>query len=503
MSRGESVIYLKAQKEEFVYPVVERCELADDLNISRVLTGLWQIADMERDGRKIDLEAAAASMNSYAKAGFTTFDMADHYGSAEVIAGLFLRNADVVDKVQLFTKWVPKPGPIPREDVREAVKRSLDRMQTDRIDLLQFHAWNYADPVWLDALFWLQEQREEGLIRHLGLTNFDTAHLRIVLESGIDVVSNQVCFSLLDQRPKSGMIDLCLEHDIKLLAYGTIAGGFLTERWLDRTEPNSADLMTYSQMKYRRFIEAAGGWAVFQKLLRVLYDVAQKTGVSMANVASRYILDQPVVGGVIIGARLGESEHIQDNLRLFQFTLDQQSRAKIEDALAMKRAIPGDCGDEYRKPPFLTATGDLSDHLESFPKPWMTELGEDGRTRICTRTPWETMGGFSRAVRVGDRILVSGTTSTHGDRVIGGADVAAQLHFVIDKIEGVLQSLDSSLDDVVRTRIYIRNLADWEVVARVHAMRFAGIRPANTLVQANLVGDEYLVEMEAEAVVRN
>ena len=87
--------------------------------------------------------------------------------------------------------------------------------------------------------------------------------------------------------------------------------------------------------------------------------------------------------------------------------------------------------------------------------------------------------------------------------MIGGADIAAQLHFVIDKIEGVLQSLDSSLDDVVRTRIYIRNLADWDVAARVHGTRFAEIRPASTLVQANLVGEEYLVEMEAEAVVRS
>jgi enamine deaminase RidA (YjgF/YER057c/UK114 family) len=299
------------------------------------------------------------------------------------------------------------------------------------------------------------------------------------------------------------MIDLCLEHGVKLLVYGTIAGGFLTEQWLGRPEPDSADLMTYSQMKYRRFIEAAGGWGVLQKVLRALYDVAQKVGASMANVASRYILDQPAVGGVIIGARLGESEHIEDNLRLFEFALDQECRTMIEDALATKHAIPGDCGDEYRKPPFLTASGDLSDHLELLPKPWVAELGEDGRTRVCSGTPWEKLGSFSRAVRVGNRILVSGTTSTRGDRVIGGDDVAAQLHFVIDKIEGVLQSLDSSLDDVVCTRVYIRDLADWEVATRVHGARLAEIQPANTLVQANLVGDEYLVEMEAEAEMRS
>ena len=98
---------------------------------------------------------------------------------------------------------------------------------------------------------------------------------------------------------------------------------------------------------------------------------------------------------------------------------------------------------------------------------------------------------------------MSGTTATMGDRVIGAGDAAAQTHFVIDKIEGVLQSLGASLADVVRTRVYVRNIADWEAVARAHGARFGAVRPANTLVSAALVGDEYLVEIEVEADVRN
>jgi aryl-alcohol dehydrogenase-like predicted oxidoreductase len=94
-------------------------------------------------------------------------------------------------------------------------------MQTDRIDLLQFHAWVYADPAWLDCLAWLQELKEEGLIRYLGMTNVDTAHLRIIRQSGMDVVSNQVCFSLIDQRAAHGMTELCLQHGVKLLVFGT------------------------------------------------------------------------------------------------------------------------------------------------------------------------------------------------------------------------------------------------------------------------------------------
>src|SRR6188472_589582 len=91
---------------------VERVTLAPDLSISRVLTGLWQIADMERDGRTVDTERAAAAMHDYAAAGLTTFDMADHYGSAELIAGAYRARYASASGAQLFTKWVPKPGPV-------------------------------------------------------------------------------------------------------------------------------------------------------------------------------------------------------------------------------------------------------------------------------------------------------------------------------------------------------------------------------------------------------
>jgi len=480
---------------------VERCELAPSLSISRVLTGLWQIADMERDGAALNPEAAAALMTPYADAGFTAFDMADHYGSAEIIAGRFRQMCDPGQPIQLLTKWVPTPGEVTREDVRAAVQRALDRLQTDNIDLLQFHAWNYADPRWLDCLFWLQELKEHRLIRHLGLTNFDTAHLRIVVHSGIDVVSNQVCFSLIDQRPLQRMTELCLQHGIKLLCYGTVAGGFLTERWLGKPEPDWNALNTWSQMKYKRFIDAAGGWQRFQHLLRAVDEVARQYDVSIPNIACRYILEQPAVGGIIIGARLGESAHVNDNLRLFQFALDETSRASISAAIAKLQPIPGDCGDEYRRPPYLTASGDLSHHLDSMPPPYVAQTAANGRSKILSGTVWEDLAGFCRAVRIGNRICISGTTATHGARAIGGTDPATQLHFVIDKIEGALNSLGGRLQDVIRTRLFVRNLADWEAVARAHGERFRGIQPANTLVQAGLVGDEYLVEMEAEAVV--
>ena len=123
------------------------------------------------------------------------------------------------------------------------------------------------------------------------------------------------------------------------------------------------------------------------------------------------------------------------------------------------------------------------------------------RTSVDSGTVWEGLAGYCRAVRVEDRILVSGTTATGPDGLVGGADPAAQTAFILDKIEAAIVQLGGTLRDVVRTRVYVRDVADWEAVARVHGQRFGTIRPANTLVEARLVGEEYLVEIEAEAII--
>jgi aryl-alcohol dehydrogenase-like predicted oxidoreductase/enamine deaminase RidA (YjgF/YER057c/UK114 family) len=407
----------------------------------------------------------------------------------------------MAERIQLLTKWVPTPGPVTRADVRAAVDRARERMRCETLDLLQFHAWSWADPAWLDALLHLEELRAEGVVRHVGLTNFDTAHLRLVLHSGIRVVSNQVCYSLLDRRPAGGLAPLCAEHGVWLLAYGTLAGGLLTERWLDRPAPSRDELSTWSLMKYRRFVEVSGGWEAFQRVLGAVRAVAERGGVSFANVACRWVLEQPAVGAIIVGARLGRSEHVADNARLFSFALDEADHALLSEALEGLPGPPGDSGDEYRRPPFLTAAGDLSHHLDGFPPPYPVAEGPAGRAQARSGTVWEEVAGFSRAVRVGDRILVSGTTSTHRDSPVGGADVTSQAQFCIDKIEGAIRSLGGRLEDVVRTRVYLRDEADWEAVSRVHGQRLGHVRPANTLIRADIVGEAYLVEIEAEAVV--
>ena len=465
---------------------------------ARILTGLWQVADIERH-RALDLDAAADDLAAYAAAGFDSFDMADHYGSAELVAGRLLARGG--PRPLAFTKWCPEPGPMTREVVRAGVEERLRRLGVERVDLLQLHWWSFEHPAWLDALHEMARLREEGLIGEIGVTNFDAGHLDLACADGVPVVSNQVSLSLLDRRAAGPLRAICEARRVKLLAYGTLCGGFLSERWLGRPEP--ARIADWSRMKYLRFIEAAGGWEAFQALLRAASTLARRHGVSIANVATRWVLDQPHVAGVIVGARLGESEHRADNARLFSFALDDEDRAELEMAFAGLRPIPGDCGDEYRRPPYLTASGDLSHHLDAIPSAHRAEPvpGRSGRTRVSTGSVWEDAAGYARAVRVGDRVLVSGTTATHGPgRVVAPGDAGAQAVYALDKILAALRALGAERADVVRTRVYVSDIARWEPVARAHGRAFGDVRPANTLVEAKLVGD-FLVEIEAEAVV--
>ena len=482
-------------------PAIENYALTSDLTITRAITGLWQIADMEKDGSTLDPVATAKYMEPYANAGLTTFDMADHYGSAEIIAGTFKKSSNIKN-IRLLTKWVPKPGPVTRDEVRAAVQERLRRLNVERVDLLQYHAWKFSNPFWLDALMYLQELKEEGLIGALGTTNFDTAHLRIAKSSGVDIVSNQISYSLIDQRGGGKMADYCASNGIAILAYGTLLGGFLSRKWLGAPEPTGDALQNWSLMKYKRFIDAAGGWQKFQHVLSVLNEIANETGKSISIISSKYQLNQKSVGAVIVGARLGENAHFADTVSLFDFSLTQEQSDRIATALATLTPIPGDCGDEYRKPPYLTASGDLSHHLEDFPAVYQP-ITRNGQIQIDSGTTWEELAGYSRAVRSGNRILVSGTTATHGALAIGKGDPSAQTHFVIDKIEASIESLGGKLSDVVRTRVYVNNLNDWEAISRAHGERFADIRPANTLVGAQLIGSEYLVEIDAEAVINS
>jgi aryl-alcohol dehydrogenase-like predicted oxidoreductase len=305
----------------------------------------------------IDPTRAVAAMFAYHDAGFTTWDLADHYGPAEDLIGAFRRQfatrygEALLGDIQAFTKWVPSPGTMTRTAAEAAVDVSLRRMGTERLDLLQFHWWDYADRRYLDALRHLADLRDAGKIGHLALTNFDTERLEAIAAAGIPIVSNQVQYSLVDRRPQQRMAAWCADHGVTLLTYGTLLGGLLSEKYLGRPEPGRTDLNTASLRKYKQMIDAWGDWSLFQELLSVLKLIADRHHAGIANIGVRYVLDRPAVAGVIVGARLGLAEHIANNSRTFGIALDDSDLAALEPVLARSRdlmRVIGDCGDEYR-----------------------------------------------------------------------------------------------------------------------------------------------------------
>lgn len=336
-------------------PASSRLQFTLDLNICRVLNGMWQVSGAH--GR-IDPQRAIESMFQYMDAGFTTWDLADHYGPAEDFIGEFrrqllnTRGKEALSSLQAFTKWVPRPTRMTKSLVEQNINISLKRMGVETLDLMQFHWWEYQDKNYLDALKYMSEIQDEGKIKHLALTNFDTEHLKIITEAGIKIVSNQVQFSLIDRRPEVSMVPFCQENNIKLFTYGTLCGGLLSEPYLGQPEPRGKNLATASLRKYKNMIDAWGGWNLFQQLLSVLKEIADNHAVSIPNVALRYILDQQTVAGVIVGARLSVSEHLEDNARVFDLTLDAQEQERIDAVLRKSRdlyRLIGDCGDEYRR----------------------------------------------------------------------------------------------------------------------------------------------------------
>jgi aryl-alcohol dehydrogenase-like predicted oxidoreductase len=322
---------------------LEIIDLAPGYSIPRIIRGGWQLTG---DHGAVDRERAIDEIQTFVDAGLNTVDGADIYAGVEALFGSFnaRRKAQGGALLQMHTKCAPDYDDLPQVDasyIRRIVHRSLQRLQMERLDLVQFHWWNYQVPGCVAAAQTLVELQREGLIAHLGATNFDTPHMAELLDAGVPLVSMQIQYSLLDRRPARHLVPLGQQQGVQLLCYGTLAGGFFSERWLGAREPGP-ELSNRSLIKYKLVIDDFGGWAAFQSLLRALHSIGQRHGCSIATVAVRWVLDQPGVAAAIVGSRY--ADHLRDTLSVFRLKLDAQDLASLTPLLA---AHPGPDGDTY------------------------------------------------------------------------------------------------------------------------------------------------------------
>ena len=334
-------------------------ELAPGYHINRAINGCWQLSLGHSLNGALDPQDVMRAFHLLVENGFTTFDCADIYTGAEDFIGRFVselrqgKGTVSSDDIQIHTKYVPDINLLRDVDfayTESIIDRSLRRLNRDILDLVQFHWWDYDVPGCLDVAGYLVKLREKGKIRHIGVTNFDTPHLKELVDAGIPVISIQSQYSLFDRRTEKAMLPYCRAHGISQLCYGTLSGGFLAERYIGRTDFTPE---TRSQVKYMQVIEDTLGPDGYQRLLRLLRQIGDAHGVSTSNVATRYILDQPGVGAAIIGVR--NSRHVASNAQLFIFDLTDGEKQAVAALLREYPGLPGEpfalertVGSKYR-----------------------------------------------------------------------------------------------------------------------------------------------------------
>lgn len=323
--------------------MVDKYYLRNNYSISRIIKGGWQLAGGHG---VINRQQAIEDMFAYVSSGITTFDCADIYTGVEEMIGAFLKKYTIKygsrNEIKVHTKFVPDISilsNISKEYVEGIIDRSLQRLGLEQLNLVQFHWWDFDTHNYVETAYYLSELQKKGKIQHIGVTNFDVSHLQEILDTGVKVITNQVQYSVLDSRPEHGMIDFCRMNNIKLFCYGTVAGGFISEKFLGAKEPKGL-LENRSLIKYKLIIDDIGGWNQIQNILKVLQCIARKHKVSLTNVATRYILEKELVAGIIIGAR--NSNHLKNNLEVFNFKLDNKDYMLLNNCLKSNKPVYGD-----------------------------------------------------------------------------------------------------------------------------------------------------------------
>jgi aryl-alcohol dehydrogenase-like predicted oxidoreductase len=308
---------------------MQKRELVPGYSIAPVIKGGWQLSSGHSLNQKIEDQRAIDDTTAFIEAGITTLDFGDIYTGVEELIGKAITKLrethgdSARDLVQLHTKYVPNEkflDNFDRSDVETIVNRSLSRLGVDQVDLVQ-----------------LFKLKSAGKIRHIGVTNFDIERLSEMVDAGLKPASIQVQYSMIDTRAEDEMAQYCVENGIGILCYGTVAGGFFSERFLGANEPTQVD--TRSSVKYQLIIKEFGGWNLFQELLKVLDVIAKSHNTDIGTIASAYIVNRPGVAAVIVGAR--NLSHLESNLKIPTIKFNEQELGAIAEVLSRSKGPKG------------------------------------------------------------------------------------------------------------------------------------------------------------------
>jgi aryl-alcohol dehydrogenase-like predicted oxidoreductase len=332
---------------------IPRVQLRPDFDSSQIIKGNWQIAD-DHSTSIGNADEMYKHMSAFVDAGITNFDCGDVYYGVEERIGNFIerfrneRGTGEAEKISVHTKYIPafldeeELRALTRAKVEGVIDRSLSRLKIERLDLVQLHWWNYDIDGNVETALILEDLKRAGKIHHIGGTNYNVSELSKMVNAGADIVVNQVQYSATDRRAQNGMAEFCQANDVKLVCYGSMAGGLFSKKWLGIPDPGSPSFENVSLDKYYRIICDFGGWGLYQELLRAMDQIADRHNVSIALVASRYVLEQRSVAAVIQGAR--HARHLSENLKLASFSLDADDYALLDPIF--ERAT-GPAGDIY------------------------------------------------------------------------------------------------------------------------------------------------------------
>jgi aryl-alcohol dehydrogenase-like predicted oxidoreductase len=326
-------------------------ELRQNYRIPSLIYGTWHL---HMHAHTIDWATELGNLLRVFELGFVAIEASDTYRSVEELVARF--RVDVFEKLGaeaaarlLVHHRISQSGQktLTPTEVRASVHRSLRRLNKDRLDLVQLQWWNLELPGWLDAVAELGRLQDEGAISAVGVTNFPTAAVQMLLSTGASIVSNQVQMSLIDPRAQGKIREVCEASNIHMLGYGALAGGFLSDRWLGQPDPGLLPTVEQPfEPMYRMVIERFGGWSWLQQLLQVLAARAAHHQADISTIALAWTLHRSGASALLVG--ISNPRRAEAYLRSLAIVLTEDDDSAIRSVLQRRATINSEIADVER-----------------------------------------------------------------------------------------------------------------------------------------------------------